>query len=155
MAKSYEDKIQDSIERKYENCFEDELTIEECKFLANFDLYWYVSEIYKEAVKTLIKKKKKRDKRLNRQFKLLQKKDKKKEKKDIIDLVFAMTYYHSDLLYELMSDDDKINEYCESKFVQKLCEEYVKGDWDNEDISLADSIKIFLEHKLKEAEDNG
>lgn len=64
------------------------------------------------------------------------------------DLIFVMSYYHKELLDELFTDDDRINEFDESRFVQNLCKEYIENKWDNEDLSLIESTRAFLKAKI-------
>ena len=66
-------------------------------------------------------------------------------------LYFIFGYYHSDLVYELLTDDAIGNDYATFREVKALVEEFLAGDYDNEDEDIEDTTRAFLLKKIQES----
>lgn len=64
-------------------------------------------------------------------------------------LIMIMCYYHKGLLYKILSDDAKSNDYVKFEELKKLCKEFKESKIDNEDIDIEDTTRIFLARKLE------
>lgn len=65
-------------------------------------------------------------------------------------LIFIMSYYHSNLLYEIFTDDEKGNDYQAFDRMKELCKEFKQKKYDNEDFDIEDTTERFLLNKIKE-----
>lgn len=70
------------------------------------------------------------------------------EKDDFI--IMIMCYYHKNLLYKIISDDAKGNDYIKFTELKQLCKEFKNSGIDNEDMDIEDTLYIFLQQKLTE-----
>lgn len=65
-------------------------------------------------------------------------------------VIFIFTYYHKDLLREILTDNELSNDYSMYERLEKLAEEFNESGFDNEDYDIEDTTEMFLKNKIKE-----
>ena len=67
---------------------------------------------------------------------------------DISFLCFIFIYYHQELVFELLTDKEKGNDYDVFTALKTLAEEFLTGGYDNEDEDVEDTTREFLKNKI-------
>ena len=63
-------------------------------------------------------------------------------------IIMIICYYHTELLYQILDDDARSNDYTLFDEMKKLCTEFKLSKIDDEDMDIVDTTRIFLEKKL-------